>query len=204
LEKDRIRARVRDVDAELLGLSDISLPGSHNAANAMAAAAAALAVGVSPAAIVSGLRTFRGLPHRLEEVGVVAGVRYVNDSKATNVASAAVALRSYEAPLILIAGGRGKGEDFLPLAREAAGRVRQCFFYGEAREQLAAAFADAVPYELVDDIPAAVRAAAAAARPGDIVILAPACTSWDQYRDYEARGEDFKNSVAALTGEVVS
>lgn len=198
VQEGEVWARVRDAEGKLLRVEEIGLAGPHNVSNGLAAAAAALAAGVSPAAVASGLRSFRGLPHRLEDAGTVAGVRYVNDSKATNVASAIVALQAYDAPIILIAGGRAKGEDFRPLARAARGRVRRCIFYGEAKGLLAAAFDEGPPYELAEDIPSALTAAAAAATPGDVVLLAPACTSWDQYPDYEARGDDFKRWVAAL------
>jgi UDP-N-acetylmuramoylalanine--D-glutamate ligase len=185
----------------LFAADELRLPGPHNLSNAMAAAAAALALGVPAAAIAAAAREFPGLPHRLEPAGEVAGVRYVNDSKATNVASAVVALASFDAPLVLIAGGKGKGESFAPLAAAARERgVRAAVLYGAAREELAAAFAGLVPCEEAATVPEAVVAAARRARPGDVVLLAPACTSWDQYANFEERGDDFKRAVARLGG----
>jgi UDP-N-acetylmuramoylalanine--D-glutamate ligase len=194
-----IRYRVNGNEGVLLDVEEVSLPGPHNLANAMAAATAALAIGADPAAVATGLGSFRGLPHRLEPAGEVGGVRYVNDSKATNVASAVVALASFDAPVVLIAGGKAKGESFEPLARAAAVReVRRAVLYGAAAEALAAAFEGKVPYERVRTVVEAVLAATRAAQPGDVVLLAPACTSWDQYRNFEERGDDFKREVSRL------
>ncbi len=192
---------VRETAGKILPVADVRLPGPHNLSNAMAAACAALALGAPPVAIAAGLTSFGGLPHRLEAAGEIGGVKYVNDSKATNVASALVALASYQAPIVWIAGGKGKGEDFAPLADAVRERVRVAVLYGAAGDDIAAALGDAVPVERVGTVPEAVRAAARRARPGDVVLLAPACTSWDQYRNFEERGEDFKRAVAALREE---
>jgi UDP-N-acetylmuramoylalanine--D-glutamate ligase len=185
----------------LIPAGEVRLPGRHNLSNAMAAAAAALAMGVSPAAVRDALASFEGLPHRLEFAGEVAGVRYVNDSKATNVASALTALKTFDEPIVLIAGGKGKGEDFGPLAEAARGKVRAALIYGMAAEELARAFEGAVPFQRATTIAEAVAQAAAAALPGDVVLLAPACTSWDQYESFEQRGDDFKRVVAGLSRE---
>jgi UDP-N-acetylmuramoylalanine--D-glutamate ligase len=202
LDGDRIRYDVGGERGTLMRVSEVRLPGRHNLSNGMAAACAALALGAPAASCAEALRTFEGLPHRLEFAAEVAGVRYVNDSKATNVASALTALASYEGPVVLIAGGKGKGEDFAPLAKAAAPKVRAAVLYGAAREDLAAVFEGVVPVALVETVEEAVRKAAAAAEAGDVVLLAPACTSWDQYRDFEERGDDFKRVVAALRREV--
>jgi UDP-N-acetylmuramoylalanine--D-glutamate ligase len=186
----------------LIPAAEVRLPGRHNLMNGMAAACAALAMGAPAAACAEALRTFEGLPHRLEDAGEVAGVRYVNDSKATNVASALTALSSYEVPVVLIAGGKGKGEDFRPLAQAAAAKVRLAVLYGAARADLAAAFEGAVAVALAETVEEAVRKAAASAHAGDVVLLSPACTSWDQYNNFEERGDDFKRVVAALRREV--
>jgi UDP-N-acetylmuramoylalanine--D-glutamate ligase len=173
------------------------LPGAHNRENAAAATAAARAVGVDDAAIAAALRGFAGVPHRLETVVDSGGVLWVNDSKATNVAAALRALASYEQPILLIAGGRAKGESFAPLAQAAKGHVRHAFLIGEAADEIGYALGE-VPHELSGDLETAVRKAAAAAREGDVVLLSPACASYDQYPDFEARGDHFRG----LAGEV--
>jgi len=183
----------------LLGVTEISLPGAHNRANAMAAAAACLARGLPRDAVAAGLRTFSGVAHRLEPIASRHGVAFVNDSKATNVASTLVALRSYPGGVHLIAGGRGKRQDFSPLAAVVSERCRAVYLIGEAAAELEHALAPAgLPIHQVGDLAAAVAAAATAAGPGDTVLLAPACASYDQYPDFEARGEHFR----ALVGEL--
>jgi UDP-N-acetylmuramoylalanine--D-glutamate ligase len=180
----------------LLGLDELALRGPHNAQNAMAAAAVCLARGVDPDAVRAGLRTFPGVPHRLEEVAREDGVLYVNDSKATNVASTLVALRSFEAPIHLIAGGRAKGSGFEPLRAPVGERCAGVYLIGEAADALDAALAGAgVPVRRCGDLEHAVQDARAAAQPGDVVLLSPACTSYDQYPDYEARGAHFRSLV---------
>jgi UDP-N-acetylmuramoylalanine--D-glutamate ligase len=186
-------------ESPLIATDEISLPGLHNRANAMAAAAACLAGGVDREAVAAGLRTFAGVSHRLEGVGERAGVAYVNDSKATNVDSAIVALRSYDSGVHLIAGGRGKGQDFTPLAAPVAERCRAVYLIGEAAPEIAAALADTgVALRRNGVLEAAVPAAAAVAVPGDTVLLSPACASYDQFPDFEVRGERFKALVRAL------
>jgi UDP-N-acetylmuramoylalanine--D-glutamate ligase len=183
----------------LLDVTEISLPGAHNRANAMAAAAACLARGIDRDAVAAGLRTFSGVAHRLEPIATRHGVAFVNDSKATNVASTLVALRSYPGGVHLIAGGRGKSQDFSPLAAVVAERCRAVYLIGEAASELEQALASAgVPLRQEGELGAAVAAAAAAAGPGDTVLLSPACASYDQYPDFEARGEHFR----ALVGEL--
>lgn len=202
LDGEEIRYDVGGERGTLMRASELRLPGRHNLSNGMAAACAALAMGAPAAACAEALRTFAGLPHRLEFAGEVAGVRYVNDSKATNVASALTALASYEGPVVLIAGGKGKGEDFAPLAKGAAGKVRAAVLYGAARAGLAAVLEGVVPVAFAETVEEAVREAAASAHAGDVVLLSPACTSWDQYRDFEERGDDFKRAVENLRREV--
>ncbi len=183
-------------DAPLLPAADISLPGEHNRANAMAAAAACLARGIDRDAVAAGLRSFAGVAHRLERIVVADGVAFVNDSKATNVASTIVALRSYSGGVHLIAGGRGKRQDFSPLTPWVRERCRAVYLIGEASHDLSRALAPAgVPLDEVGDLATAVAAAAAAARPGDTVLLSPACASYDQYADFEARGDHFRELV---------
>jgi UDP-N-acetylmuramoylalanine--D-glutamate ligase len=186
----------------LLAVDEIALPGSHNRENAMAVAAVCLARGIDADAVASGLRSFHGVPHRLERVALMDGVAWVNDSKATNVASAVVALRAVGADgraVRLIAGGRAKAQDFTPLAGLVADRCVAVYLIGEAADELSGALAGTgVPLFEVGDLERAVGAARAAARPGEIVLLSPACASFDQYRDFEARGEHFRALVNGL------
>jgi UDP-N-acetylmuramoylalanine--D-glutamate ligase len=183
-------------DEPLLPVAELALRGPHNVRNAMAAAAVALARGVDP---VEGLRTFPGVAHRLEEIATRDGVLYVNDSKATNVASTLVALASFEPGTVhLILGGRGKGGGYETLRDAVAERVAAVYAIGEVAEEMAAALRGAGPaFTVAGDLEAAVSAARAAARPGQVVLLSPAATSWDQYPDFAARGEHFRALVAA-------
>lgn len=178
------------------------IPGAHNRENAAAATAAARAAGLDDARIADALRAFPGVEHRLELVGEIGGVRYVNDSKATNTAAARRALTAYDAPVHLILGGRAKGESWTELAQAAAtANVVVAYLIGEAAEPLSAALGDAgVPVLLVGTLERAVAEAAAAATPGDVVLLSPACASYDQFRDYEHRGEEFRRLVQNLGG----
>jgi UDP-N-acetylmuramoylalanine--D-glutamate ligase len=180
-------------------VDEIRLPGEHNRQNGLAAAATCLARGIEPDAVATGLRTFPGVAHRLELIAELEGVRWVNDSKATNVSSTIVALRSYPGGVHLIAGGRGKHQDFAPLASPVAERCVAVYLIGEAADGLAAALEPAgVELSRTDDLPRAVSAAHAAAEPGDTVLLSPACASFDQYRDFEERGEHFRRLVEGL------
>jgi UDP-N-acetylmuramoylalanine--D-glutamate ligase len=173
------------------------LPGVHNRENAAAATAAARAAGLSDEAIAEALRSFPGVAHRLELVVEVDGVRFVNDSKATNTAAARRALAAYSEPLHVILGGSRKGESFDELAREVHGRA---YLLGETAGELADALERAgVPFEQCGDLATAVAAAAATARPGEIVLLSPACASYDQFRDFEHRGEEFRRLVQNLS-----
>ena len=175
------------------------IPGAHNRENAAAATAAARAAGLPEAAIAEALTTFRGVEHRIEEVATIAGVRYVNDSKATNVAAALRALASFPgARKLVILGGRGKAEPYAPLAAAFAPDDR-AFLIGEATEAMAAALEEAgVPFERSGDLATAVAAAAAQAREGNVVLLSPACASFDQFQDYEVRGQEFGKLVQKL------
>jgi UDP-N-acetylmuramoylalanine--D-glutamate ligase len=183
--------------AVLMRAGEVRLPGAHNRENAMAAAAACLARGVPAEAVREGLATFAGVPHRLETVATVAGVRYVNDSKATNVASAEVGLQAFAGGVHLIAGGSRKGSDYTPLAAPVRERCAAVYLIGETAPELRAALASAgVPLHDCGDLERAVAAARGAARPGDTVLLSPACASYDQYRSYEERGDHFAALVA--------
>jgi len=180
----------------LLRTDELALRGPHNVRNAMAAAAAALARGLPIDGVREGLRTFAGVPHRLEEVLVRDGVTYVNDSKATNVAAALVALASFEVPLHVIMGGQGKGEDYAPLAPAIAQHAAAVYLIGaEAGALRAALQTSGVALHDSGTLDVAVAAARAAARPGEVVLLAPACTSWDQFENFEVRGEAFREAA---------
>ena len=175
------------------------IPGRHNRENAAAAAAAARAAGIDDAAIAEAVRTFPGVPHRLELIRERTGVRWVNDSKATNTAAARRGVAAYDDPLRLILGGRAKGEDFEPFARALPANVASIYLVGEASDELAAALdAAGRPYERAETLARAVELAAAEAQPGDVVLLSPACASYDQYANFEERGEDFRRLVANL------
>jgi UDP-N-acetylmuramoylalanine--D-glutamate ligase len=184
-------------DAALARTAELRLLGAHNHANALAAAVAASAAGAGVPALGAGLRSFAGLEHRLEPVVERGGVLWINDSKATNVASARVALRSMTRPAIVLLGGRHKGESYGPLLPELRRHARLVLAYGEAAERIEADLAEQVPVERVpgtfDDVVA--RAAERAAY-GDVVLLAPACASYDMFRDYEERGRRFKELAA--------
>ncbi len=183
-------------DEPLLAVDEIALPGAHNRANAMATAAVCLARGIEPEAVVEGLRTFAGVAHRLERLAVRDGVAYVNDSKATNVASAIVALESYRGGVHLIAGGRGKNQDFSPLTEPVAERCAAVYLIGEAADELATVLAPSrIPIARCGSLEVALRAATVAAGPGDTVLLSPACASYDQYPNFEARGDHFRALV---------
>jgi UDP-N-acetylmuramoylalanine--D-glutamate ligase len=176
------------------------IPGAHNRENAAAATAAARAAGVPDDAIAEALRTFPGVAHRLELVRELRGVRYVNDSKATNTAAARRGVAAYDAPLRLILGGSLKGEDFSPFAHGLGARVRRAYLIGEAAGELARALdAARVPYERSGDLATAVRDASAAAEPGEVVLLSPACASYDQFENFERRGEEFRRLVQNLS-----
>ncbi len=180
----------------LLRTDEIALPGEHNLQNAMAAAAVCLARGIAPDAVASGLRTFAGVAHRLERVGVRDGVTWINDSKATNVGSTLVGLAAIDAPVHLIAGGRGKQQDFSPLAAPVAEHCRAVYLIGEAADDLGAALNDTgVALHQTGDLAHAVAAARDAVAAGDVVLLSPACASYDQYPNFEARGDHFRALV---------
>jgi UDP-N-acetylmuramoylalanine--D-glutamate ligase len=186
----------------LLEASELGLIGPHNADNAMAAAAAALAMGLGREAVADGLRGFAGLPHRLEQVAELGGVLYVNDSKATNVAAAAAGLRSFEGGVRAILGGSLKGEGFGGLVKPVSERCVACYLMGEAAESLEQDLERArdggVEMRRCEGLAEAVSAAAADVLPGEVVLLSPACASFDAYRDFAQRGEHFRSLIEGL------
>ena len=177
----------------------LALAGRHNVLNALAAAATADTLEIDGAAIRRALASFEGLNHRCELVSSEGGVRWYDDSKGTNVGATVAAVGGFDAPLVLIAGGEGKGADFTPLARalrEASGRVREVVLLGRDAPGIRALVEGDLPVTSVRDMAEAVGRARAVARPGDVVLLSPACASWDMYRDYRERGADFQARVA--------
>jgi len=179
-------------------IRDFKPVGRHNLLNAMAASAAALAMGVAPAHIERALAAFRGLPHRIEAVRDLNGVTYIDDSKGTNVGAVVEAIAAIPGPVILIAGGLDKGGDYSPLRKPLADKVKLAILVGQARKKMRDALAGATTIELLPALAEAVKRAAAAAAPGDSVLLSPACASFDQFRDYAERGEVFQKLVRAL------
>ena len=182
----------------LLSVDDVAMVGRHNLANALAALAAGQLMGLDIAPMLQVLNEFPGLPHRMQEVGRADGVSYINDSKATNVGAAIASVDSLDSPIVLIAGGLGKGGDFERLATEIAGKLRVAILIGEDAPLLADAFEGLAPTEFAADMHAAVRRAAALAESGDTVLLAPACASFDQYPNYQVRGDDFRRAFEDL------
>jgi UDP-N-acetylmuramoylalanine--D-glutamate ligase len=175
------------------------IPGAHNRANAAAATVAARLAGISDDAIGIALERFPGVRHRLELVRELDGVRWVNDSIATNTLAVKAAVQAFAAPIRLILGGRPKGEDYVPFARDLPENVRSIYLVGEAADELAAALdAAGRPYERVGTIAGAVEAAARDVEPGDVVLLSPASASYDQYANFEERGEHFRTLVEDL------
>ncbi len=178
----------------------LSLPGRHNASNAVFALAAARHLGVGPEACRDGLARFRGLPHRMVLVRTLDGVRWYDDSKATNVASAMASLGGLDERFVLIAGGRGKGDDLGPLGELVRTRGRGLVAIGESAAQFHALAGTTVPSAIATDMAHAVELARAMAQPGDAVVLAPACASFDMFKSYAHRGEVFAAAVLALPG----
>jgi UDP-N-acetylmuramoylalanine--D-glutamate ligase len=185
---------------KLVRTSDLLIRGDHNISNALAAAAAVHSLGMAPSSIAEGLRTFEPIEHRLEPVGTYGGVRWFNDSKATNPDAVFKALSAFgDEPLIVLLGGRNKGNDFRPLAEDTAARAKAAVLFGESAGEFEAAFEglDIARYR-ADGLESAVRIASEIAVPGDSVVLSPACASFDEFSDYEARGRAFKQWVSQL------
>jgi UDP-N-acetylmuramoylalanine--D-glutamate ligase len=182
-------------EERLLALSQLRLTGLHNAANALAALALAEALGLPRAACVAALAAFTGLAHRTQWLAEIGGVRYVNDSKGTNVGATLAAVDGTPGPLVVIAGGDGKGQDFTPLRAAFAGKVRAAVLIGRDARALGQVLAGVCALQYADSLEAAVECAAQVAQPGDTVLLSPACASLDMFRDYKHRGEVFADAV---------
>ena len=187
-------------EERLIGTSRIPLPGAHNQENVMAAALIGHLFGVPVAGIRRSVLSFKALEHRLEDVLTYRGVRFVNDSKATTVDATLKALASFDRKIVLILGGRDKGADFTLLRRAVRARARSGVLIGEAAGKIEAALRGTVPLASASTYREAVRLAFEKARPGDVVLLAPACTSWDMFKNFEQRGRTFKSEVRRLAG----
>ncbi|MDR9405615.1 MAG: UDP-N-acetylmuramoyl-L-alanine--D-glutamate ligase [Spiribacter sp.] len=185
----------------VIAADQMPVVGRHNALNALAALAIGEAAGWPEPAMCRALAQFEGLPHRSESLGMRAGRLWVNDSKATNVAAAIAAIEGSNAPVVLIAGGQGKGQDFTPLASALAKAGRAAVLFGEDATPLARSLADAVPVSTHENLASATAQALALSAPGDVILLAPACASFDQFSDYQARGECFRALVAEVADE---
>lgn len=197
----RIFIRTDDGEEELLPVSEIPLRGDHNVENVLACVAAGVAAQVEPRRIAEAVRSFKAVEHRLEYVDTVGGVAFFNDSKATNVDAAAKALQSFREPLIVIMGGRDKGADFSMLRDAAKNRVRRLILLGEAAPQIQTVLGKEIAASSVKDMEEAVRVSFSIATVGDVVLLAPACASFDMFRDYQERGKVFKRAVRKLKDE---
>ena len=195
----RIVLRTSLGEEDVLAVAELPVPGEHNVQNALAAALLCRLTGCPPAAIAAALRAYRALPHRLEHVADVAGVRFYNDSKATNLDATERALRSFpDGTIHVILGGKDKGADWAAIAPLLATKARRALLVGAAAPAIRRALAATVPLEDCGTVSVAVEAGLAGARPGEVVLLAPGCASFDQYRNFEERGEDFRRAVARL------
>ena len=201
---DAIVRRSADGVQPLVPLSAVRMPGQHLLSDVVAAAAVGTIAGVPPDAMERAVTSFGGLPHTLERVGEIAGVGFVNDSKATNVMAARAAIESFPSGLVVIMGGRFKGGALHHLGPALEGRADAVVAIGEARERFQNALGGVVAVRAADTLGEAVRTAFGLAQPGGTVLLAPACASWDMFEDYAERGDTFKKEVAALADEVTA
>jgi len=200
LDGGRLRLSLGGEEHELIDAAAFPLAGRHNLENALAASLAAHLAGAPADRLAKGLRTFRGLRHRMERVAEIDGVTWYDDSKATNVGATRRVVESMDRTVVLILGGKDKGAEFETLRPALAGRVRHLVLMGHARDKIAAALGGLLPTIRVDTMEEAVAAARRVALPGDAVLLAPACASFDAYRSFEERGEHFQAVVRSLTG----
>ncbi len=185
-------------NSELISIEKLKIPGKHNLANSLAAATVSSLFGATDKQISNAMETFRGVEHRLEFVSSISGVSYYNDSKATNLESVKVALESFENKIYLILGGKDKGGDFVNLIPYLKQKVKNVIIFGQAREKISLALRDAVRLKQVNDLKDAVEFCHLEAIPGDIVLLSPGCASFDQFANFEDRGENFKKFVKEI------
>ena len=200
IDGEKVMVRWNDSETYLVSIGEIRIPGPHNLENAMAASALAISCGVTADAIREALRSFPGVEHRIETVAVRDGVTFINDSKATNPDAAIKAIEAVPSPVILLAGGLDKKNDFTALIQSFSNRVKQMIVYGETADQLkvTAVKNQFSHVERTSDLEMAFRIAVKNALPGDTVLLSPACASWDMYENYEKRGKHFKELVKGL------
>jgi UDP-N-acetylmuramoylalanine--D-glutamate ligase len=198
MENGEITVCLEGAEPKRFSTEVFSLPGTFNLENLLAAVLCGMTIGLDSSAIQKTVDEFTGLPNRLEWVAEVDGVVFYNDSKATNVDAAVRAIKSFEQPLILIAGGRHKGADYSPLVSAARGRVKEAIFLGEAKDLLASSFKGVIPFFMANDMDEAVSMSFSIAKSGDTVLLAPACSSFDMFLDYSERGRVFKAGVERL------
>jgi UDP-N-acetylmuramoylalanine--D-glutamate ligase len=199
LRRGMLVLRLQGKEEEILPAAELRVAGEHNTANALAAALACRLEGCRPDAIARALCAFAALPHRLQHVGTLDGVRFYDDSKATNLDAAKRALAAFPpGTVLLILGGKDKGADWPSLARSVLEQARCVLLVGQATRAIREGLAGTVPLMECGTVPKAVRAGYERARPGDVVLLAPGCASFDQYRNFEERGDDFRRAVEAL------
>ena len=204
LRDGQIFFRDHGSEIPLVRREQIPLRGEHNVENVLAACAAAYLAGATPSSIAAGIASFRAVEHRLEFVAEVGGVSYYNDSKATNVDAALKAIEAFPNSLIVILGGKDKGSPYAPLREPLRARAKAALLIGAAADQIAADLGGAIPCEHAGTLDCAVARAAERAQPGDVVLLAPACSSFDQFENYEHRGRAFKQLVATLANQSVA
>jgi len=195
LENRKAKASLNGMESKWFSLESFGLVGEHNLENLLGCVLVGLALGLNPRVIQETIEGFRGLPNRLERVGELDGVLFYNDSKATNVDAAVKAVQSFDQPLVIIAGGRDKGAEYSPLVRASRDRVRGGVFLGEAKGLLAKSFEGIIPYSMAGDMEEAISKAFSMAQRGDVVLLAPACSSFDMFSDYSHRGRVFRSAV---------
>ena len=198
VEGDMLKACLAGTKEISLRLKKFRLPGRHNLENLMGMVLVGIILQIEPQIIQRTIEEFQGLPHRLEHIGTIRGVDFYNDSKATNVDAASRSIASFDRPVVLIAGGRHKGAGYSPLVRAATGRVRKAIFLGEGRHLLANSFEGTIPFALANDMKEAVSQSFLSSKPGDVVLLAPACSSFDMFSDYAHRGNVFREEVERL------
>jgi UDP-N-acetylmuramoylalanine--D-glutamate ligase len=197
--EDRLVARIDGESHRWAAADELLLLGRHNVANALAAGLVAALAGCSDEDIARGLRSFQPLEHRLEPLGTLNGALWVNDSKATNISATGVALDAFDCPVVLLLGGRHKGEPYSSIANQVAARVRAIVAFGEAAPRIVADLEGVVPIlEVENGLEATARCAARTAEPGDVVLLSPACSSYDMFPNYRERGRVFRKAFEAL------
>ena len=184
--------------ATLIEMNQLALPGKHNLANALAAATAAHLMGVPNKSIAATMSQFSGVPHRLEPIAEINGVTYINDSKATNLDAVQVALESFTQPIILLLGGLDKGGDFKSLLPHTHNNLKEVIAFGQAKELILTALRDAVRSTSVMDLKEALELAQNCSQPGDVVLLSPGCASFDQFKNFEERGNYFRSLVTVM------